>query len=116
MQLMINKLLSNPNLGVPHSKLLESIYLLRGSIRVRLFNNREHLATVPALFPNLISLKKQYSEYTNVMTNAHDYKKGKMTTNRKVDLVIADPLEALTALNLDISDIRSFDDDNTTTI
>lgn len=106
MILSIEELLDNP-------KLVDSIYLQRGSIRVRLFNNRGHLATVPALFPNLIKLKKQYSKYVNVITNAHDYKNGKMTTNRKVDLVIADPLEALTALNLDISDIRGFDDNYT---
>jgi len=108
-QLTIAKLLEYQ----PKEKILASTYILAGNVLIRLFNSKEHKATVPALFPNLLKLKQQF-KYDNVKPHRHDYIQGKMTGNRKVDLVIDNPYEVTTTLEITLEDLAH--DNNSTNL
>lgn len=78
----------------------QSTYTTREGYYIRLINTKPELATVPALYPNLKPYKAHLSKFDNVKTNRTDYKAGKATGNKKMDLYLNSliPQDQLNAL------------------
>ena len=89
-----------------------SLTIRNGNAYIRLFNSREHWATVPAVFPNLLYLKKtiDINSYSNVRNSIYDYLNGAKTGNRKTELLLQNPIDELALIGMAI------DDNNTTTL
>ena len=107
MQLHVNDILQYAT----KEQILHSTYLIGGRVQIRLFNSKEYLANVPALFNNSKHLKHKFSrrEFDNVSILVHDYKDGNITGNRKTDLVVINPLTELSLTNEDIKGWASHD-------
>ena len=67
----------------------QSTYTTREGYYIRLINTKPELATVPALYYNIKEYRAHLSKFDNVHALLRtDYKEGKATGNKKMDLYL----------------------------
>lgn len=92
--------------NLPYNQIRPSLYTIGGNVAIRLFNTKEHRATIPALLPNDKRYKQLLGLTSNPEVNYHnikhlrsDYEYGYRVKNSKTDLILANPQVELELFN-----------------